>query len=216
MVTKDDSRLALCQVGGLLVDLIQKLNGAQGLFWLDALKKMLRRENPWEFLFPRRVLRKVDYHETVSFRNWLEKSLEEMECDYPQDILERIPGNFYHQFLHLFKVTPREMGIYDCVPFSQIVKRAAEHGFVPCMLEVLFVLRVDYKDQTPEDPQLHVALGPILTEELQESFVFSLTSTLGNFSITPTLVSFVSSEGGQGYKEILFDPDEPWIFSKKA
>ena len=42
------SRLLLCDVRGPVEDLLQKLSGEDGNKWFGALKKMLRRQNPWE------------------------------------------------------------------------------------------------------------------------------------------------------------------------
>ena len=42
------ARLALCEVRGLLVDLLDKLSGEDGSTWFVALAKFLRKENPWE------------------------------------------------------------------------------------------------------------------------------------------------------------------------
>lgn len=47
MSIQDNARLALCDVRGPLKDLEDKLSGEDGKFWAAALKKMLRRENPW-------------------------------------------------------------------------------------------------------------------------------------------------------------------------
>ncbi len=41
------SRLLLCDARGPVEDLLQKLSGEEGKIWLEALKKMLRKENPW-------------------------------------------------------------------------------------------------------------------------------------------------------------------------
>ena len=41
------SRLLLCDARGPVEDLLQKLSGEDGRIWLEALKKTLRKENPW-------------------------------------------------------------------------------------------------------------------------------------------------------------------------
>lgn len=41
--------IALCEVRGLLNDLMEKLCGEDGKMWLDAFKKFLRKENSWGF-----------------------------------------------------------------------------------------------------------------------------------------------------------------------
>jgi len=41
------SQLALCEVRGLFTDLLEKLSGEEGDQWLIAIKKTLRKENPW-------------------------------------------------------------------------------------------------------------------------------------------------------------------------
>lgn len=41
------TRVALCDARGPLTDLIEKLSGEDGSSWHEALKKMLRKENPW-------------------------------------------------------------------------------------------------------------------------------------------------------------------------
>jgi hypothetical protein len=42
-----EAKLALCEVSGLLADLMSKLSGNEGAQWRDALKMFLRRQNPW-------------------------------------------------------------------------------------------------------------------------------------------------------------------------
>lgn len=42
------SRLLLCDVRGPVEDLLEKLSGEEGEEWLGALKKMLRKQNPWD------------------------------------------------------------------------------------------------------------------------------------------------------------------------
>lgn len=44
----DMSRLLLCDVRGPVGDLLQKLSGDEGEEWFGVLKKMLRKENPWD------------------------------------------------------------------------------------------------------------------------------------------------------------------------
>lgn len=43
-----DTRLALCDIRGLLDDLFDKLTGENWSEWFTALKKFLRKENPWK------------------------------------------------------------------------------------------------------------------------------------------------------------------------
>jgi hypothetical protein len=56
--------IALCEVRGLLNDLMEKLCGEEGMLWLEALKKFLRKEECW----PKRWIEKdnVIYFTLVS------------------------------------------------------------------------------------------------------------------------------------------------------
>lgn len=40
--------VALCEVRGLLSELLERLSGENAVEWLGALKKFLRKENPWQ------------------------------------------------------------------------------------------------------------------------------------------------------------------------
>ncbi len=48
----NDTRLELREVSGLLKDMFDRLAGPNGSEWLNALKRFLRRENPWEIVQP--------------------------------------------------------------------------------------------------------------------------------------------------------------------
>ena len=44
----ENTQIALCDVRGLLDDLLKKLSGEDGGQWMAALKRFLRKEDPWE------------------------------------------------------------------------------------------------------------------------------------------------------------------------
>lgn len=48
----NDTRLALSDIRGLLNDLLEKLSGANAREWHNALKRFLRKENPWGDVLP--------------------------------------------------------------------------------------------------------------------------------------------------------------------
>src|SRR3989338_9464091 len=45
-LTMASTRLALCEVRGLLNDIVDRLSGDEGTMWAEALKKTCRKENP--------------------------------------------------------------------------------------------------------------------------------------------------------------------------
>lgn len=139
------NRLALCDVSGPLIDLIQKLSGENGEEWQNAITKMLRKVNPWEAPrtttdFPLPVwktlrlgtLRKPDlYHKLMSVcaaADWSDV----------KDIFSF--GEFWvcheERDVDLVKLSVSQLDICGAPLLENIYKRARELGLELCLPEV--------------------------------------------------------------------------------
>ena len=193
---------ALAQVAGLLTDFFEKLAGPEGMMWLAAFKKFLKRENPWTSFLTWLTL-KVGEYKTVGD---LEQAIVGAGCrisDWAADILKKIALVPAGMELELVNVSVRELGFKDGATREQIYSRAKELGFdlVPAIVGPL--LRMLYKNQ-PMGEWLLMGMEPIVGSD----------GYLGVFSV-------VRSEGGlwlyayYGNPTDFWSPEDRWVFARR-
>ena len=73
-MSTNDTRLALSEVQGPLIDLLEKVGGRDGEMWLRGLNKFLRKENPWEKPETFKIIEIGTYKDVKSLRKALEES----------------------------------------------------------------------------------------------------------------------------------------------
>lgn len=82
----NDTRLTLSDVKGPFKDLLDKLGGEEGEEWLEALNKMLRKENSW----PRPILKLISSDEELT----LDACDSERTIAQATDVFAHIDSNF--------------------------------------------------------------------------------------------------------------------------
>ena len=123
------SRLALCDACGPLSDLLQKLSGEKGEEWNGALKKMLRRENPW--------VRSV-YQIVVDYSRPLSEMIEAGNYNWVNQNITRenfpLTGQGRHELeAELFRFN-------RVISSEDAIKEMDEAGYRPAVLEELLAL----------------------------------------------------------------------------
>ena len=165
----NDTRLALSDAQGLLVDLLAKLCGKEGWLWLEALKKFLRKENPWE-----KILRTIEigtYSDVRALRQAIEASGAELG-NWAGDVLNRTPLSKSKQFLNLVVLSVKELGFPDGAQLQDIYEAATcNWGLELCPAEVGPQLRLQYLDQ-PEGEWLIIAMNPICDSDGDPSLFY--------------------------------------------
>lgn len=140
--TAQCSEITLPEIGGLIINLIQKLMGKRARFWLNALKRLDRKENPW---IPFRKIMEVPSggRHTSRVKDSLEilskMEIQVFDCMYTIEdrTVSHLSANAdlpKHDIV-LLKIgdllTLEERQTYN---YRQLLKKAAEHGFEPCDL----------------------------------------------------------------------------------
>ncbi|MDP2910674.1 MAG: hypothetical protein Q8N58_02740 [bacterium] len=161
------SRLALCDVSGLFTDFLQKLSGEEGDQWLEAFKKMLRKENPWSKLDEvwRTIKRDLVLDSPKTFLSALAEKNRNVN-DWAKDIIGK-PAfveslKELEQEYDLFVLTIAQLtGKKDTTSTTdEIFASVKRLGFQKCPAWVGLQLRLDYENQ-PNGECLFVAMKPI-------------------------------------------------------
>ena len=160
------TRLALYDVSGLLKDMIDKLSGEDCDQWREALRRLLRKENPWpEF---GGVWKTIKLGTGLKNADDFRKAIKDcgMEIgDWANDIIGKpefavITKETEETEVDLVKITVAELGFKDGAQRDQIYGRAKELGLELCPSEVGPQLRLQYKDQ-PLGEWILIAMKPI-------------------------------------------------------
>jgi hypothetical protein len=155
--------ISLCEVRGLINDLMDKLCGKDGRMWLEAFKKFLRMENP----FPVKVWNTWKTIKLGMFKN-VEEIRQALKAsgnsigDWANDILGKpaFKVSETEQDVELVNVSVLELGFKQGACYADICKRALELGLDLCPAEVGPQLRLQWKDQ-PKGTCVVVAMEAI-------------------------------------------------------
>jgi hypothetical protein len=155
---------ALRRIGGPLTDLINKLCGPDWEEWVTALKRFLRKENPWcrpASAFPTWKTIMIGAFADIAT---LKAELIDAGCVITataRDILD-LSGVTFSAVLtdvDLVCATVGELGFIEQAHFGQICARIRELGFELCGSEIGPMLRLQYLDQSFNE-WLTVAMNP--------------------------------------------------------
>jgi hypothetical protein len=109
-MSTNDTRLALSEVQGPLIDLLEKVGGRDGEMWLRGLNKFLRKENPWgEKPETFKIIEIGTYKDVKSLRKALEESGAQIG-NWASDILNKAKLSKSKQSLDLVALTVAELG----------------------------------------------------------------------------------------------------------
>ena len=161
MSTENGTRLALSDVQGPLVDLLERLDGRDGELWLKWLKKFLRKENPWEKHKVFKTIKIGTFRHTKTLIEALTVSSNKIHR-LAAEALEVIELSELKQSVDLSVLLVEELGFkgYLTVSLKDIYKAAKRRGFDLCPAEVGPQLRLQYPDQ-PYLDCLNIAMEPL-------------------------------------------------------
>lgn len=156
---------ALAEVAGPLKDLLSKLGGKDAEMWLGALKRFLRKENPWEQQTPTTfpIWRTV----TVGGKNKI-ALITEMQskgfkiCDWALDMMGKVAFTTSPEPIELRLVRPtvQEIGFPEGASTKDLWIHAQGLGLQLCPAEVGPHLRLADADQ-PKDDWYWIGMKPI-------------------------------------------------------
>jgi len=158
-MSTNDTRLALSEVQGPLIDLLEKVGGRDGEMWLRGLNKFLRKENPWEKPETFKIIEIGTYKDVESLRKALEESGVQIG-NWASDILNKTKLSKSKQSLDLVVRSVKELGFPNRAKLEDIYKAAKNQGLDLCPDEVGPQLRLQYSNQ-PNGEWLVIAMEPI-------------------------------------------------------
>ena len=158
-MSTNDTRLALSEVQGPLIDLLEKVGGRDGEMWLRGLNKFLRKENPWEKPETFKIIEIGTYKDVKSLRKALEESGAQIG-NWASDILNKAKLSKSKQSLDLVALTVAELGFPEGAKLEDIYKASKNQGLDLCPDEVGPQLRLQYSNQ-PNGEWLVIAMEPI-------------------------------------------------------
>ncbi len=146
------------EILGIVCDLLEKLSNPE---WVQATKRFLRKENPWE-IAKLKIWKtiKLGMHKDV---DEIRKSLKTNRCNTgnrADDILGKIKISETEEEVNLVVTTVKELGFKNDACYADICKRAHELGLELCPAEVGPQLRLWYKNQ-PKCEWLVIAMEAI-------------------------------------------------------
>ena len=162
-------KISLSAWQGLRDELERRVAGQEGEMWLDALRKVSRKENPWpvasaaEKSFPTWKTLSLGCTSAKAYRAML-KAAGMGIGDYASQMLDKIPANSVATEVDLVKVTPADLGLKNGGTYAEICTRAKESNLDLCPTEVGPKLRLEYKDQ-PRNEWIRIAMEPITASD---------------------------------------------------
>lgn len=154
---------ALAEVTGPLKDFADKLGGEDGVEWLEAFKRFLRKEETWQKpQFSVWKTLKLGGYKTVAELIQAVKDGSGKISEWATDILGKPAFTVAPEEteVDLVKVTVAELGFKKGATHKQIYKRAQELGLQICPSEVGPQLRRQYADQ-PNNEWILIGMKPI-------------------------------------------------------
>ena len=167
--------LALSDVFGPRNDLEAKLAGPDGATWLMALKRLLRKENPWAeipVVPPAPVVPSPSPWKTVMLG--LRKTAEAYAASFASkkyeagtwatQIMAKIRYAQKPRAVELFLVLDSDLGLTNGYVIADVFKAARTKGYKKCPPEVGPALRDQYDDQ-PVGEYVYVLMEPVLDSD---------------------------------------------------
>lgn len=177
-MSTNDTRLALSEVQGPLIDLLEKVGGRDGEMWLRGLNKFLRKENPWgEKPETFKIIEIGTYKDVKSLRKALEESGAQIG-NWASDILNKAKLSKSKQSLDLVALTVAELGFPEGAKLEDIYKAAKNQGLDLCPDEVGPQLRLQYSNQ-PNGEWLVIAMEPI-KDSFGDLYLFRVSCRRGD------------------------------------
>ena len=130
-MSTSDTRLALSDIQGPLIDLLEKVGGRDGELWLRGLNKFLRKENPWENPEILKTIEIGTHKDVKSLRKALEESGARIS-NWAGDILNKTKLSKSKQSLDLVVLTVEELGFPQGAQLKDIYKAAINQGLGLC------------------------------------------------------------------------------------
>ena len=176
--TAMSTRIALCDASGPLTDLLQKLAGERGEYWVRKLKKMLRDEEMDLSVSDFKVWRTLTLgNRSLKFFQELSRNgsmnvrvseQAEMILLHPQFTVSSTKKVIKLACLHWV-----ELGFKRPPTYGEIHKRALHIGFALCPPEVGPQAAIQYQD-LPKGSEIYIAMASIPTLDSSKSSTFSL------------------------------------------
>jgi hypothetical protein len=157
-------KIAHCDCRGPLNSLNDVLAGDNGDYWLAALNRFLRKENPWPAVGRTLMIIGLPIYKSAAE---IVSVLESAGCkvsDWARDILVRMPLATTVMEVELVEVSVRELGFTVTSRYDDICARAASFGLDLCPPEVGPALRLTYKNQ-PVGEWFYVAMKSIAASD---------------------------------------------------
>jgi len=154
------TKIPFCEARGTLNSINDALSGDQASMWLDAFKRVLRRENPFVAIGRTLKILKVGVIKTHDGYLKAFKAAGAQVSDWVKKIFPKVPLAQTETEYELVEVSVAELGFTDWTRYDVICKRALEFGFGLCPAEVALALRLAYLDQ-PNGEWLAVAMEAI-------------------------------------------------------
>lgn len=192
------ARIALCEVSGLLTDLFQKLNGANGAAWLRKLKEILR-EGPFITWKTVEIGRVRSSSSIIDLLWWASVHV----SIGTREILDTLKLEGQPRDLNLTMVAVSDLGFERGGEFKEIIRKALGLGLQLCPAETAPCLRLGYRDQ-PRGEHLLVGMEPIVNRN-GTPIIFTLNYSDDDDRDNP---KELSTTGGHGF----FQPDWCMVF----
>jgi hypothetical protein len=186
--------ISLNDLKGVMKDLNQKLDSDDGKIWLTALKKFLRKENPWE------NITKTVVWKTIKLGTMEKEDLKrKLEIDghklngMSYELLAKSEISDKELEIDLVKIKVSDLGYKGRVPMSDLYNKARGLGYKLCSSEVGPQLRLLYTEQ-PKGECFRIAMEPIMASD-GHPHIFTIegwgkVGWLGDVSINSGFFSF--------------------------
>lgn len=173
------SEITLPEFGGLFINLTQLLMGKRGRFWLNALKRLCRKENPWipfrKIMYVNPCGRMLDH-----IKVYLDE-MKELGINVPESMYS-IPDNKVIHLLRNLNIPKHHIVLVklgDLLTLEErtsgnyqtLLDKAAESGFEPCDIRegfaaaLVLVKEAKSAKRTPEYTDYFICTEPMKTGE---------------------------------------------------
>ena len=150
---------ALALVAGPMKDFFTKLAGSDGMMWLAAFNRFLRKENPWSKFAVRFVVTLGLHKLPDAYKQAIEADGKKINS-WGLDILQKVRCGKKQVEVHLAVATVEELGLPKGGTTDQLHAAIKAQGGQLCPAEVGPALRLLYKDQ-PKGEWLWLAMEAI-------------------------------------------------------
>lgn len=134
---------ALAQVAGPMKDFFTKLAGSDGMMWLYAFNRFLRKENPW----PKFAVRWIVTLGVQKSPEAYEEALGKNVSKWARDILKKITCSKKQAKIHLTDASFAEVGLTEGGTLEEFLAAVELFGGTKCPAEAGPALRQLYRNQ---------------------------------------------------------------------